>query len=103
MPKVELPYNEEGMNMAKDIKPKAEAVGGTVDFGGNVPANNAQERSGEGDVSEYYAIGGGIKFYSGNKGSGAAKEKEKKLSNKREERTKRLKEAAEKKKSKKVL
>ena len=33
MPKVELPYNEEGMNMAKDIKPKAEAVGGTVDFG----------------------------------------------------------------------
>ena len=69
MPKVELPYNEEGMDMAKEIKPKAEAVGGTVDFGGNIPVNNAQERSGEGDVSQYYRIGGGIKFYSGHKGS----------------------------------
>ena len=102
MPKVELPYNEEGMDMAKEIKPKAEAVGGTVDFGGNIPVNNAQERSGEGDVSQYYRIGGGIKFYSGHKGSEAAKNKEKEMSAKREERFKELKEKTKVKKSKKA-
>ena len=90
--KVKLPYNEKGMNMANEIESDVEGIGGSAEFS-DIPVSNAQDRmAGGGDIDAYYRIGGGIKFYSGHKGSGAAKEKEKEMSAKREERFKRLKE-----------
>ena len=98
--KVKLPYNEKGMNMANEIESDVEGIGGSAEFS-DVPVSNAQDRmAGGGDIDAYYRIGGGIKFYSGHKGSGAAKEKEKEMSAKREERFKRLKEEAKARKAK---
>ena len=108
MPKAELPYNEEGMKVATKITPDVENVGGTMDFGGNVPTNDASQRNEQGDVGAYYAIGGEIHepkvdYVKGVKpDQKSASQKQKDLNQKREMRTARLKEEAAKKKAKKT-
>ena len=122
MPKATAPYNEEGINLMKKIKPDVENIGGEVDFGGNVPTDdvptddipvaNAQDRmAGGGDIEAYYAIGGEINkpkvgYKKGvQKGQKTASERQAELDAKRKARTERLKakKAAKKASKDKVL
>ena len=54
MPKVELPYTEEGVKMAKELKPQVESIGGELDF----DTYDASQRS---QSVEGYAYGGSVK------------------------------------------
>ena len=60
MPKVELPYTEEGVKMAKELKPQAESIGGSLDFDTYDAANRSQSVEGYaygGDVMPTYKAG----------------------------------------------
>ena len=51
MPKIKLPYTEEGEELIKDVKADVEAIGGEIIY----PTANAQDRN------ETYQLGGMVK------------------------------------------
>ena len=63
MPKVELPYTEEGVKMAKELKPQAESVGGKLDFDTYDASQRSQSVEGYaygGEVTPTYKAGGTV-------------------------------------------
>ena len=78
MPKVELPYTEEGVKMAKELKPQAESVGGELDFDTYDASQRSQSVEGYaygGEVIPTYKAGGKLSIYERNQ---AAREDAKK-------------------------
>ena len=63
MPKVELPYTEEGVKMAKELKPQVESIGGDLDFDTYDASQRSQSTEGYvhgGEVIPTYQKGGSI-------------------------------------------
>ena len=82
MPKVVLPYTEEGIKMAKELKPQAESVGGELDFDTYDASQRSQSVEGYaygGEVIPTYKAGGKLSIYERNQAAREDAKNEKSL------------------------